>query len=422
MADPKSARRPGRNDSTRTRKGDSRAKAPRRPKANGWHRPEETVLRWAVLLLCGLSVVMVYSASSVYAQREFGSTWSVLARHLTYVAIGLVVLFGASRIPLRVWRDRLTPLLLVAAFASLAVLLVPGMPFAPEVNGATRWIRVGPLGFQPSDLAKLAMVLWLARLLSIHRKELGEAALLKSALFVFVPLAALVLAGDDLGTTMLLGIVFVTMWFLAGAPLQQVTLLGGGLAGVGLLGLFMLEGFRTQRVLAFLSPEQYADGAGYQALQSQIGFASGGLWGQGPGASKGKWGFLPEAHTDFILAVIGEELGLIGSIVIIAALAAVVASGFVIGMRCRDFFGRLVSFGISTWFGVQAVINIGVAVGAMPTKGIPLPFVSYGGTAMVMSLLGVGVLMAVSRTGSQPAVVADLRRGAERRRPPRATR
>lgn len=352
----------------------------------------------AVLLLCGLSVAMVYSASSVYAQREYGTTWYVLARHGAYVAIGLGALWFASKVPVRVWRDRLSGLLLVVAFASLAVLLVPGMPFAPEVNGATRWIRLGPLGFQPSDIAKLALVLWLARLLAVNRRQIAEGTLLKRSLFVFVPLCGLVLAGDDLGTTMLLGIIFVTMWYLAGAPVPQVAAIGATFVGAGMFGLLFMEGFRAQRVLAFLSPEEHADGAAYQTLQSQIGFASGGLWGRGAGGSKAKWGFLPEAHTDFILAVVGEELGLIGTIAIIAAVAAVVGAAIRIGVRSRDLFGTMVAFGIATWFGVQAVINVGVAVGALPTKGIPLPFVSYGGTAMVVSLLSVGILLAISRS------------------------
>lgn len=361
--------------------------------------PEQVVLFWSVLLLCGLSVVMVYSASSVYAQREYGNTWSVVLRHVAYVAMGLGLAWVAAQVPLRVWRDRLTILLLGAAVVGLVLVQVPGMPFAPEVNGATRWIRVGPLGFQPSDLAKLALVLWLARFLAVHHREIGERSLLKQALVVFVPLAGLVLMGDDLGTTLLLGVVFVAMWFLAGAPLRQVGAMSLGMVGVGLLSVLFQEGFRAQRVLAFLRPEDHTEGAGYQALQSQIGFASGGLWGQGPGASKGKWGFLPEAHTDFILAVIGEELGLFGSITIIAALTAVVGAGVVVGVRCMDPFGRLVAFGISIWLGIQAVINVGVSVGALPTKGIPLPFVSFGGTAMVVSLMAVGVLFSVSRAG-----------------------
>jgi cell division protein FtsW len=357
---------------------------------------ERTVLLWSMWLLLALGAVMVYSASSVTAMRDTGHNWSVVAKHLVFMGIGLLLLYGASKVPLRIWRDRLTPFVLIAAFAGLVLVAIPGMPLAGEVNGASRWLRLGPLSFQPSDLAKLALVLWLARFLVVNRRELGEWSLLKRASVVVVPMCALVLVGDDLGTTMLLGVIFVTMWFLSGAPMAQVGVMAGSMLGAAMVALTTLEGFRVQRVLAFLNPEDHADGAAYQTLQSQIGFASGGLWGQGPGASKAKWGFLPEAHTDFILAVVGEELGLIGTVVIIGALVAVVASGITIGLRCRDPFGRLVAFGISTWVGVQALVNVGVAVGALPTKGIPLPFVSSGGTAMVVALLGVGVLLSIS--------------------------
>ncbi len=402
-----------------------------RPRLRRDRPAEETVLISAVVLLCSLSVVMVYSASSVLSQRRFGTTWAVVEKHVVYVAVGLLLLWGGSRLSLRVWRDRLTPLLMVTAVIGLLVVQIPGLPFAPEVNGASRWLRLGPLGFQPSELAKLALVLWLARFLAVHRREIGEFSLLKRAAVVFVVLAALVLAGDDLGTTILLGVIFVAMWYLSGAPLRQVGLLSTGLVGSGILALLFMEKFRTQRILAFLSPAEHSEGAAYQTLQSQIGFASGGLWGQGPGASTAKWGFLPEAHTDFILAVIGEELGLIGTLALLGALVAVVGSAVVIGVRCKDPFGRLVAFGIATWIGVQAVVNVGVSVGAMPTKGIPLPFVSAGGTAMIMSLLAVGALLAISRsTGSSRAPAASRtpasrsadRSAASRRSRPRPAR
>ncbi|MCB0951291.1 MAG: putative lipid II flippase FtsW, partial [Microthrixaceae bacterium] len=361
---------------------------------------EQTVLFWALSLLLGLGAVMVYSASSVTAQRTSGNTWSVVARHSVYMAIGLALLFGASRIPIWVWRQRLTPILLVLSFAGLVLVAIPGMPLASEVNGANRWLRVGPLGFQPSELAKLALVLWLAQFLVTNRDRIEEWSVLKRAAMVAAPLCGLVLVGDDLGTTLLLGVIFAVLWFLSGAPLRQLAAVGGAMLGVGLIAVTYLEGFRVQRVLAYLSPQDHADGAGYQTLQSQIGFASGGLWGRGPGASKAKWGFLPEAHTDFILAVIGEELGLIGTIVIIGSLTAVVGAGIAIGLRTEDRFARLVAFGISTWLGVQALVNVGVAVGALPTKGIPLPFVSSGGTSMIVSLMAIGVLWSISRSGS----------------------
>lgn len=365
---------------------------------------ERTVLAWSLVLLLGLGAVMVYSASSVTAMATTGHTWSLVARHLVYMGVGLALMYGASKVPVDVWRDRLTPLLLVASFVGLVLVVTPGLPLASEVNGASRWLKLGPLSFQPSELAKLALVLWLARFVVVNRREMGEWSVLQRAGVVIGSMCALVLVGDDLGTTMLLGVVFVTIWFLAGAPMSQVAALGSALAGAAMIAMTALEGFRVQRVLAFLNPQDHVEGAGYQTLQSQIGFASGGLWGQGPGASKAKWGFLPEAHTDFILAVIGEELGLIGTVIVIGALAGVVASGIVIGLRCRERFGRLVAFGISTWLGVQAVVNVGVAVGALPTKGIPLPFVSSGGTAMIVSLLGVGVLLSISASSGSSSM------------------
>jgi cell division protein FtsW len=357
---------------------------------------EETVLVGAVGLLCALGVVMVQSASSVYSMNEHGSPWAVVVRHGIYLGIGLVVAVVAARVPLKVWRDQLTLVLLVVATVCLVVVQIPGLPFAPEVNGATRWIRLGPLGFQPSDLAKLALVLWLARLLAVHR-DLAPGEMLKRSLFVLGPLAALVMLGDDLGTTLLLGVIFVAMLYLAGAPLQQLAMVSAGGAAIATMGVMFTDGFRVQRVMAFLHPEEHTDRYGYQVLQSRIGFASGGVWGRGPGSSRVKWGYLPEAHTDFILSVVGEELGLFGTVAVIGCLVGIVGAAIMIGVRCEDLFGRYVAWGIAVWLAVQALINVGVSVGALPTKGIPLPFVSYGGTSMVVSLLAVGVLFSVSR-------------------------
>jgi cell division protein FtsW len=195
----------------------------------------------------------------------------------------------------------------------------PGLPFAITVNGATRWIGIGPFSGQPSDLLKLGLILWLARLLDVRHRQIGSVELLKPVVLVTAVLSGLVLAGDDLGTTLLLGVIVVVMLFLAGAPLGQVAALGAGGVAVAFLSVFFLEGFRMQRISAFLSPDAHAATEGWQLLQSQIGFASGGLWGNGPGNSRAKWGYLPEAETDFILAVIGEELGLIGSLVVLGA-------------------------------------------------------------------------------------------------------
>jgi len=366
----------------------------------------ESLLIGSVAVLCLLGLVMVYSASSVASVHSGEANWGVVARQFGFMVVGLGLAVGAARLPLRFWRDRVPGLLLALAVllqGALALDVVlravgaEGVPFAITVNGATRWLGVGPLRGQPSDIAKLALVLWLARLLDVRHRQLGSPDLLKPVLAVTGVLAMLVMAGDDLGTTMLLGVVMLTMLFLAGAPLRHV----GGIAAAGaaacLLVIFFLEGFRLRRISAFLQPDAYAANEGFQLLQSRIGLASGGLWGNGPGNSRAKWGYLPEADTDFIMAVIGEELGLVGSMVVLGAFAVFMFAGIRIALRCRSRFGRLAGLGITTWIGVQALINIGVTVGTLPTKGITLPFVSYGGSSLMMCLLAVGVLVSVAR-------------------------
>lgn len=366
----------------------------------------ESLLVGAVGVLCLLGLVMVYSASSVASVQGGGSSWAVVSRQALFMAIGLGLGYLASRVPVLVWRDRVAvPLMVIAVSLQLLLALDvalgavggPSLPFAVSVNGATRWVGAGPFSGQPSDLLKLALILWLARLLDVRHREIGSQDLLKPIILVTVFIAALVMAGDDLGTTMLLGVIVLTMLFLAGAPVRQV----GGMAAAGaagaVLSIFLLEGFRVRRIAAFLSPDDHVAKEGWQLLQSQIGFASGGLWGNGPGNSRAKWGYLPEADTDFILAVIGEELGLIGSLVVLGAFVAFMVAGTRIALRTRSEFGRLVAFGITTWIGVQALINIGVTVGTLPTKGITLPFVSYGGSSLMMCMLSVGVLVSVAR-------------------------
>ncbi len=389
--------------------GTARSAAPRRrPEVEVIHRgpSPSTVVVVAVSLLCGLGLVMVYSASAVTSVRALGNSWGIVSRQAMWLVIGVVAAFLAYRVPWRVWRDRVAlPLMLVsiAALGYLAagVLLQKAigstLPFVITVNGATRWIGSGPMQFQPSDLVKPALILWLARLLSERDRDVRTWEGLKPILVWSGLTCGLVVLGDDLGTTMLLGAVTLAMVFMAGAPLSKLAAIGGSAAGLGVLAIVGLESFRMTRILAFLEPDKYRQGAGWQLWQSQIGLASGGLFGTGPGLARSKWGFLPEAHTDFILAVIGEELGLVGSLLVLGLFVAFMAAGCAIGMRVREPFARLVAFGVTTWIGVQALINIGVTVGTLPTKGITLPFVSYGGSSLLMSLFGVGILLSVAR-------------------------
>jgi len=366
----------------------------------------EHLLVGSTAVLCLLGLVMVYSASSVASVQASSASWSVVARQFGFMVGGLVLGLGASRIPLHVWRDRIASPLLVLAVVLQGILALdivlgavggPEIPFAITVNGATRWLGVGPLQGQPSDIAKLALILWLARILDVRDREIGSTELLKPIIAVTLTVATLVMAGDDLGTTLLLGIIMITMLFLAGAPVRQVATITAAGGALATLAILLLDGFRLQRISAFFNPGAHLETEGYQLLQSQIGFASGGFWGSGPGNSRAKWGYLPEADTDFILAVIGEELGLVGSLVVLGAFLALMLAGVLIAMRAPSRFGRLVAIGITTWIGVQALINIGVTVGTLPTKGITLPFVSYGGSSLMMCMLAVGVLCAVAR-------------------------
>lgn len=366
----------------------------------------EQLLIGSVAVLCLLGLIMVYSASSVASVKGGSASWAKVSRQFVWMVGGVVAGFLASRIPLATWKTKLTPPLVVFAFGlqgylALAAVLKkfhgPTMPFAITKNGATRWLGHGGIQAQPSDLVKLALILYLASFLTDRRREIGSWEVLKPVLVVTGSLAMFVMAGDDMGTTLLLGVIMLVMLIMAGAPMRQVGVLAGTGGILATMGIFLLEGFRVKRISAFLHPDLNRAGAGYQLLQSQIGLASGGIFGSGPGNSRAKYGYLPEADTDFILAVIGEELGLIGTLVILGSFLVFIFAGLRIGLRCRSMFGRLVAVGITTWVGVQAMINIGVTLGALPTKGITLPFVSYGGSSLLMCMAAVGIMWSVAR-------------------------
>jgi cell division protein FtsW len=366
----------------------------------------ERVLVVAVLALCCVGVLTVYSASQVLGVEETGSSSYFVVRQVFWLLVGGVGALVAARIPLRIWRERLTiPVTLTAvvllgyvAAGELARRL--GGELLPGVvrrNGSTRWLGAGSLQFQPSEVAKLALVLCLAAVLADPGRELGTWRGLRLPLGIAGGLAALVFAGDDLGTTVLLGVVLLAVLWAAGAPFRSIGAIAGALVAAAFVVVRYFEGFRAARLAAFLDPEAYADGAGYQLVQSQIGLATGGLFGLGPGSSRGKWGYLPEAHTDFVVSVVGEEYGLVGTLVVVGLVATVVVSGLAIARRAPTRYSQLLAIGLTVWLGVQAFINLGVTIGLFPTKGITLPFVSYGGSSIVLSLVAVGVLVAVAK-------------------------
>jgi cell division protein FtsW len=358
----------------------------------------------SVVALCLIGMVFVLSASSVQAQHDHGTPWYFFLRQAGFMIVGGVMCWVGYRVDHRRW-IRLGPIALVFSLATLFLVLTP---LGHQINGAKRWLGPSAIGFQPSEMVKLAVVLWLAGLLSRRQQRLGDwKVTVLPAFAITVVVALLVMAEPDLGTTVLVFSVVFVMLAVAGCRLDVLTFFTIPAIGAGLAA--SMWGFRRGRMLAFLDPWKHANNWGFQTLQSQVSLASGGLFGVGLGQSRGKWGFLPEAHTDFIFAIIGEELGLIGCILVIGLFLTLVIAGVTAGRRAGELQSALLAIGISTWIGLQALFNIGVAVGALPNKGITLPFVSYGGTSLVVTMFAAGILLNIARRPAAATLRAPRR-------------
>lgn len=368
----------------------------------------DPLLLWAVVGLTALGLAMVYSASAVMAARDFGSPWHFLVRQGLAAAIGFAGMYGAMRYGYKRLEALAYPILAVTAIALLLV-LVPGVGAA--VNGAQRWIRIGGFNFQPAELAKLALVIYLAR--SLARK--GEK--IRSFSIGFLPhvivtgfFMLLLLGQPDFGSGMVLLALLWLMLFCAGARL--VWLFGSVFAAAPLVvALVATESYRLRRLTAFLDPFADRLGDGWQLANSLLTLGNGGLFGQGLGAGKQKLHYLPEGHTDFIVAVIGEELGLVGVAAVVLLFGLLVWRGMRAAFLASDRFGAFLGLGLTALFGIQAVVNMAVAMGLLPTKGLTLPFVSYGGTSLVLSLTAAGVLLAISGGTGGYLVPQKARRG-----------
>ena len=362
------------------------------------------LLLGSVGLLMALGLIMVLSASGVLALRESGDSYAIFKRQLMWVAAGIPLAYLVSRTPVRVIRGFAWPLLL-GSVVLLLLTYVPG--FGVEVNGSTNWVDFGgPFRFQPSEFAKLALVVWGAHILAAKGPRLAEVRHLVVPLFLGAgAVIALNLGQRDLGNPIVLGAIVLGLLWVAGVPMWLMGMSAG--AATLVAGYFVLsEQYRRDRILSFLDPFEHRLDIGYQAVASIFAFSSGGWWGTGLGASRQKWGRLPEAHTDFIYAVIGEELGLVGSLVVLVLLLVLAYAGLRIATRATDPFVRFATAGMTTWIVVQSVVNIGAAIGVLPITGVPLPLVSYGGSAMVIGLVGLGIVVAGAR--SDPAVRAAL--------------
>jgi cell division protein FtsW len=353
----------------------------------------------AVLALTGFGIVMVFSAGAVFAAKTYGDWTYFLKRESFYAGIGLLAFFVGARLDYSVYR-RITNTLLLVSVMLLAAVLKLG----PSINGAVRWFRLGPLSFQPSELAKFSLALYLAVLLARKAEKVRDFSigflppLLMTGVFL-----GLLLKQPDLGTAVIMGVTALGLMFVAGTRTSYILIAVLATAPVGWKVFITGEAWRMRRLLAFLYPWQYRRNTGYQLYESLISVGSGGVWGQGLGQGHQKLFFLPEAHTDFILAVVGEELGLLGVLSVLACFGLLVWRGLRASMKARDPYGCYLAFGITCLFGLQTIVNMCVVLGLLPTKGLPLPFVSYGGTALVMSLFMAGVLANISARAPEPA-------------------
>jgi cell division protein FtsW len=348
----------------------------------------------AVAALVGLGVVMVFNVSYFYGQERFGDSLLFFRKHLSSIALGAIVAVVASRLPSERYRGLAYPVLL-GALAALVLVTIPGIGVAR--GGARRWLHLGPVSIQPSEFAKFAVVLYLARSLAKKGDRVRRFAIgVVPHCLVVGAIAALALLEPDFGTAVLAGGLLVGMLFVGGVPVRH--LLVPGLAALPAVGYAVVgESYRLKRLLGFLNPEIDPLGVNFQLKQSFIAFGSGGLWGIGLGESRQKMFYLPEAHTDFIFSVIGEELGLAGALVVLGLFGVLAARGFRVAVRHPDSFGRLLAFGVTLSLVLQGVVNAGVVLGCLPTKGLALPFLSFGGSAMIAALAQLGVLLALAR-------------------------
>jgi len=353
----------------------------------------QNLLTFIPIFLVGLGTIMIYSSSSIFAAERFNDSIYFFKKQVVFAVLGMVCMFVMMNVRYGFYRKIAYPLWLLSIGLLIAV-IVPGV--GTKVGGAVRWLRLGPLSFQPSELAKLALVIVLSY--SLSKKDYTKVkhfsiGVLPHLIFV-VPVCLLIMLQPDFGTAMMLLAILFIILFAAGIPVLYLALMGM-VTGVGGVVLVYTKGYRMERVLAFLDPWKNSMDTGFQIVQSFLAFGAGGLYGTGLGKGTQKLFYLPEPHTDFILSVIGEELGFLGVVLVIGLFAVLILCGIKIAIHASDLFGTYMALGIVILIGLQAATNMGVVMGLLPTKGTPLPFISYGGTSLVINLVAVGMLLSI---------------------------
>ncbi len=355
---------------------------------------DTTLLLLTVSLTC-IGVVMVYSSSAIMAADRFHDGFYFLKRQLLYALVGFVLMAFMTYFNYKNWR-KLAVISLLGSIVLLALLFVPGL--GVRVGGAVRWLRLPGLTVQPAELVKLTLVLYLAH--SLTRKKEKVRLLLKGYLPYMIVLAVLLgmlLKQPDLGSAMIIAGVALGMLIVAGV--RWIYILPTILMTLPLVYFLIMQvDYRRRRIMAFLDPWDDPFDTGFQIIQSMVAFGKGGVLGQGLGVGEQKLFYLPEAHTDFIFSVIGEELGLVGSFIVAALFLMLILCGIRIALRCQDPFGKNLAFGLTLLLGLEAFINLAVCMGLLPTKGLALPFISYGGTSLVVSLIAVGIMLNISNS------------------------
>jgi cell division protein FtsW len=361
--------------------------------------PYDIKLLFPVLFLVGIGIVMVYSASSALALKKFGTGYYFLKKQALFALLGIVTLVICRHFPYRFLRSLTYPLLIIA-LVCLALILFTGFGFA--AGGAKRWFCFRSFTFQPSELARFALVIYLAYSMN---KKMDK---LKDFYIGFLPhvlvlglFAVLIIIQPDFGSVVMLGTLAWIMLFVGGVRISH--LLGSVVLTIPIAYLFLFNAeYRINRIISFLNPWQYPADEGYQIVHSLMAFGSGGIWGTGIGKGYQKLFYLPEPHTDFIFSVIGEELGLVGVLAILGLYGLIFWRGISIARNGRDSFGSFVALGLTTAIGLQVCVNMGVALGLLPTKGLTLPFLSYGGTSLLVNMASIGILMNIGAAKKVP--------------------
>jgi len=350
---------------------------------------------WSTAFLCALGLTMVLSSSTVTSLQESGNTYSIFIKQFFFLILGSSAAYWAFKVKGLIWPQ-------IAKYAlsiSIVILLLPFVPFlGKNINGNRNWIEIAGFTLQPSEFAKLGLILWCA----LRLRTLGQVPGSKNLIFLIAPgliaIEMLILLERDLGTALLVLIIFGGILFISGAPIKNfLALLAlGAIVGTAFI---LSSDYRMSRFAALFNPfdERYYKFSGWQPAHSIMGLASGGLWGSGLGASKQKWANLAEAHTDFIFSVIGEELGLLGTLLVLALYAALIYSILRVAIKTKDDFSRYATAGIACWFIAQVVINIGSVTSVIPVIGVTLPFISYGGSSLLANLIAVGFVLGVAR-------------------------